>query len=111
MNIKFSPQAIRCRVTRAELDLLLVGRAIELDVGLPRDHTFRVNVRPSALGSWQLDSDPTGIWLTIPRAALESLAASLPSKEGLEQVFPLSKGREVVVSFEVDVREKKADSG
>jgi hypothetical protein len=111
MNIKFSPQAVRCRVTRAELDLLLVGRAIGLEVALPRDHKFRVNVRPSPTGSWQLESDPTGIWLTIPRAALESLAESLPSKEGLERVFPLAQGQQVAVSFEVDVRGRGQGTG
>ena len=107
MNVKFSPQALRCRATRAELELLLAGRAISLAVELPRNHKFRVSVQPSPASAWQLDSDPTGLWLTIPRAALHSLAEGLPSKEGVEHAFPVAEGREVTVSFEVDVRDRQ----
>lgn len=104
MNVRFSDRAVRCRITRAELDRLLTGRAIELEVQLPKDHKFRVNVRPAAVSGWQLDSDPTGVWLSIPRTELESLSRSLPSKEGLEQAFEISNGGRLVVSFEVDLR-------
>lgn len=107
MNVKFSLQALRCRATRAELDLLLTGRTVALEVELPRNHKFCVSVQSSPTGAWQLDSDPTGIWLTIPRGALQSLADSLPSKEGVERAFPIAEGREVMVSFEVDVRDRK----
>jgi hypothetical protein len=107
MNIKFSPQALRCRVTRAELDRLLTGRAVTLEVELPRHHHFRASVQPSATGGWQLDTDPTGLWLTIPRGELEALAETLPRKEGLEHAFPVAGGREIEVSFEVDVRDRK----
>jgi hypothetical protein len=104
MNVRFSPHAVRCRVTSAELERLLSGRAITLEVTLPRDHAFRLNIRPGALATWQLDSDPTGIWLTIPRVELETLAKALPSKAGLEKSFALTSG-EVRISFEVDLSE------
>lgn len=104
MNIRFSPGAVRCRVTHDELDSLLVGRAVALEVALPRHHTFRLNVRPAAVGGWQLDSDPTGMWIAIPRGALESLSQSLPSKEGIEQSFEVDGGSKVLISFEVDLR-------
>ena len=106
MNIKFSPHALRCRVTRAELDRLLTGRAVTLEVELPRHHHFRASVQPSMTGGWQLDSDPTGLWLTIPRGELQALSESLPRKEGLEHAFPVAGGGEVTVSFEVDVRDR-----
>jgi hypothetical protein len=103
MNVRFSQQAIRCRATRAELERLLTGRAISLELCLPRDRRFRVNVRPAVLDAWQLDSDPTGIWITIPRSALQTLAQQLPSKEGVEHSFPTAEGS-AVVSFEVDLK-------
>lgn len=106
MKVRFSDQAIRCRVTAAELDRLLSGRAIALEVALPRDHDFRMNVRATPVGGWQLDSDPTGFWLTMPRAELESLSLSQPSREGLQQEFPVSNGARVRVTFEVDARER-----
>jgi hypothetical protein len=105
VNVRFSDRALRCRITQAELELLLSGRAIALEVALPRDHTFRVNVRPAAFNGWQLDSDPTGVWLTIPRVDLESLAQSVPSREGIERSFDTAGGGSVQVTFEVDVRE------
>jgi hypothetical protein len=110
MKIRFSEQAIRCRATRPELEQLLTGRAVSLELCLPRDRRFRVNVRPAALDVWQLDSDPTGIWLTLPRTQLQSLAQTLPSKEGIAHSFETASGG-VLVSFEVDLREGGSEEG
>ena len=104
MKVRFSDQAIRCRVTSAELQQLLTGRAVALELCLPRDRRFRINVRPAALETWQLDSDPTGIWVTIPRSQLQALAQSLPSKQGIEHGFETTEGS-VAVTFEVDLTE------
>ena len=105
MKVRFTDRTIRCRATAAELQQLLTGRAIALELCLPRDRLFRVNVRPAALETWQLESDPTGIWMSIPRSQLESLAQTLPSKQGIEREFETSQGN-VVVSFEVDVKKE-----
>jgi hypothetical protein len=104
MNVRFSASAIRCRATSAELEQLLTGRAIALELSLPRDRRFRINVRPSALQTWQLESDPTGIWVSIPRAQIEAFGKTLPSKEGIEHGFETAQGS-VTVSFEVDLRD------
>jgi hypothetical protein len=106
MNVRLADHSVRCRATNAELAILLSGRAIALELALPRDHVFRVNVRPSPLGQWQLDSDPTGLWLTIPTSALQELADSLPSRFGLEHRFELPADGYVVVNFEVDVKDR-----
>lgn len=103
MNVRFSDQAIRCRATSAELQQLLTGRSLALELCLPRDRKFRISVRPAALETWQLESDPTGIWLSIPRSQLQALAHSLPSKEGIEHDFATAQGS-VAVKFEVDVK-------
>ena len=104
MNVRFSEQAIRCRATAAELQQLLTGRALALELCLPRDRKFRVNVRPAALEAWQLDSDPTGIWIAIPRSQLQALAQMLPSKKGIERSFETAQGS-ITVTFEVDLRQ------
>jgi hypothetical protein len=104
MKVRFSNEAIRCRATAAELQQLLTGRAIALEVCLPRDRIFRVNVRPAALETWQLESDPTGIWVSIPRSQLQALAQTLPSKQGVEHGFETARGS-VSVAFEVDLRD------
>jgi hypothetical protein len=108
MNVRFSDRQIRFRILRSELDRLLSGRSLTLDVPMPRGHQFRASVNITSLGDWQLDSDPTGMWLSMPRAVLESLAQSLPSKEGIEHQFTMD-GQVLAVAFEVDLRvEKKA---
>jgi hypothetical protein len=109
MNIKFSDRAVRCRVSRVELDRLLSGRAVILEVPLPRSHVFRGNIWPGAMTGWQLESDPTGIWITIPKSELQQLAESLPNKEGIEHAFEVEEGT-VTVSFEVDVRDRGVSS-
>jgi hypothetical protein len=106
MNIKFSDEAVRCRVSRGELERLLSGRAIALEVQLPRNHLFRANVWPGSMGGWQLESDPTGIWITIPKTELQALAESLPTRDGIEQDFDTATDGKVKVSFEVDVRDQ-----
>ena len=103
MNVRFSEQAIRCRATSAELQQLLTGRSLSLELALPRDRSFRVSVRPAALETWQLESDPTGIWIAIPRSQLQALAETLPSKEGIEREFETAQGK-LTVTFEVDLK-------
>lgn len=107
MNIRLSAGNVRVRVMRSELDTLLSSRAIKLELALPRNHLFRVNIRPAVIGGWSLESDPTGLWITIPRAELEALSQSLPSRDGLEHSFELANDGSVQVSFEVDVRENQ----
>ena len=43
--------------------------------------------------------------MTVPRTEIEALAASLPSKEGIEHSFETSRS-ELVVSLEVDVKRR-----
>ena len=109
MNLRIGEHSLRWRVTRAEVELLLSGRAVKLQVPLPRAHTFQAVVRVSAIQGWQLDSDPTGIWLTLPRSELEALVDALPTKEPIEHVLDVDGG-ELKLSFEVDVREKRRGS-
>jgi hypothetical protein len=106
MNIRFSDHSIRVRINNAELDALQSGRALALTLALPRERVFRVNVRPSMLEQWQLDSDPTGLWLTVPNAALRELAESVPSRFGLEHQFVFPAGDYVEVVLEVDVKDR-----
>jgi hypothetical protein len=94
-----------CQINRADMDRLLSGRAIDLQVELPRNHSFRISVRPSALtadrGGWQLDSDPTGIWLTVPRAEIELLGQTTVVTERLMREFAVSTQKNVQVVMEV----------
>lgn len=105
MNVRFADRSIRFRVTQEELDRLLSGRAVVLEVPMPRSHVFRANVSSTTLGKWQLESDPTGLWLSLPRGELEQLSQTAPSKEGIDHDFESADGK-VQVSFEVDVKRR-----
>ena len=106
MNVRFSAGAVRCRVTQAELAELLRSGSLKLLVALPRNHHFQVSVRAAVLPTWQLDSDPTGLWIEIPRTQIAELSTALPSREGITHVFDLGSGEQVQLSFEVDVRRR-----
>ena len=105
--MRFAADAVRCRVTRAEMDQLLSSGSLQLKVPLPRNHQFQVTVRAAQLATWSLDSDPTGLWIEIPRSEVAQLAAALPSREGIEHGFELEPGRMMRVAFEVDVRKPR----
>jgi hypothetical protein len=106
MNVRFSDRHIRFRVTRQELERLMAGRSLALDVPMPRAHQFRASVSITPIGDWQLDSDPTGMWLSMPRSAVEGLSQELPRKEGLEHTFE-TNGSTLSVAFEVDLRKEQ----
>jgi hypothetical protein len=113
VDVRFSGQSLFCQITRSELERLASGRAIELVVQLPKHHSFRVSVRPSPMsadrGGWQLDSDPTGTWLTIPRAELELLGQTTTFAERLTRDFPVSDHEHVQVILEALPDEDKED--
>jgi hypothetical protein len=103
VDVRFSGQALYCQITRSELATLASGRSVDLIVQLPRNHTFRLSVRPSQLSAergWKLDSDPTGIWLTIPRSELELLGQTTTFAERLVRDFPVSDSEKVQVILE-----------
>jgi hypothetical protein len=108
MNLRLSHDGIRIRTTTAEFEKLLSGRSISLELALPRDHVYRANVRPSPLSKWELATDPTGLWLTVPVAELQAFSESLPNRKGLEHAFDLANGGSVVVTMEVDVKDGRS---
>lgn len=104
MDVRFSGQSLYCQISRAELATLSSGRSVDLIVSLPKHRTFRVSVRPSAMaadrGGWALDSDPTGLWLTIPRSELEQLGQTETFAERLMRDFPVSSSQQLQVILE-----------
>jgi hypothetical protein len=107
VNVRFSDGAIRCRVTRSELEQLLGTGSLQLVVAMPRRHHLQVTVRSLAVGSWEIDSDPTGIWISIPRDQLELLVQSLPRREGITHNVIIDATQQLQLSFEVDVRKRQ----
>ncbi len=103
MNLRFSSEDVRIRVTSDEFQQLTHGGNLALEVPLPRQHVFRVAIRTEAVGDWRLESDPTGLWLSIPRTRLDEFAQALPSREGMAYDFDAGNGKATRVVFEVDM--------
>lgn len=103
MNVRIAEDSLRWRVNQDELTSLLAGRALVLHVRLPRSRHVRYSVRASRVSGWQLESDPTGLWLTMPHEELEILAACVPTKAPIEHALEVD-GEKLVLSFDVDVR-------
>jgi hypothetical protein len=111
MDVRFSAHAVFFQIGRSELQRLSAGLALDLIVQLPKHRSFRVSLRPSPLsverGGWQLDSDPTGIWLTIPRTELELLGQTTTFAERLVREFPVSDTEQIQVVLEALADEEK----
>jgi hypothetical protein len=105
MNFRFAPGSIRVRLSNDEFSQLRSGKTLSLEVCLPSHHVFRARVSAAAGGEWHLDSDPTGMWVSVSRSDVEFLAEDLPSKEGIEHVFETAKDK-LVLSLEVDVKKR-----
>ena len=104
MDVRFSGQTLLCQIGRVELERLSSGRAVDLVVSLPRHHAFRLSLRPSVMSGdrgWQLESDPTGIWITIPRTELEQLGQTTTFAERLVHDFPVTSSEHAQVILEV----------
>ncbi len=104
MNLRFAAHSIRVRVSSDEFEQLHAGKSLGLEVSLPHGHMFRAKVNQGS-GDWQFDSDPTGLWLSVPRHELDLLAQELPSREGIAHSFSTHHG-ELQVSVEVDVKKR-----
>jgi len=109
MNFKFAANSIRVRISTDEFSQLRSGKTLSLEVPLTGHHVFRAKLNLS-IDQWHFDSDPTGMWVSVPRAEVEALGEALPSKDGIEHQFVTNKD-DLTVSLEVDVRKRNKSSG
>ncbi len=113
MDVRFSGQSLYCQITRSELHRLSSGLSVDLIFQLPKHRSFRVSLRPSAMsadrGGWQLDSDPTGIWLTIPRTELQMFGQTTTFAERVVRDFAVSENENLQVILEALPDEEKDD--
>ena len=103
MNIRFSERHIRIRVTRSELDRLIVGNSLALQLPLPGEQQFRIAIEATPRADWQCEGNFSNLFLFLPRAALTELSQTLPRREGLTHEFQ-TEGGPVEVDFEIDLR-------
>ena len=102
MKLGFAAGSITIRIHPDELAKLAVGGSIGLHVALPRGHEFRVKLNQTQTEQWHFDSDPTGLWLTVPRAQLDILGRGQSDMHCIQQTF-MTHQDEVVIRLELDV--------
>lgn len=102
MNLRISENQLRFRITREELANLLKGSALELSLPFGTATKCRIQCTNSEQ-SLALEKTAEALTLTAGRNALETFAAQLPSREGIEQEIRLKETQWQLI-LEVDVR-------
>ncbi|MFZ5656274.1 MAG: hypothetical protein ACOY37_04325 [Pseudomonadota bacterium] len=98
MKVQFTPASMRIRVDQAEFGRLRAGTALVL--GMPG--AWRVEV---AIGEpIAMRQDGNRLAVALPAAALEELAARLPSRDGIAARVEVA-GHALDLAFEVDMRD------
>ena len=96
MNIRFSKNSIRFRITKDELSALLKQKFFKEETPLPSDQTFGYEVLCSKSDrAVSLNFSNYFLTLFVPEQQVEELAARLPSKEGLYSEINIGTGLEV----------------
>ena len=105
MTARFSQNEIRFRVVPNELDELIAGRTLTLDSVPVRAEVKARDLIDSQKFCFKVEG--AHLWVEISKNELELLKARLPSREGIDEVVRVESGRELSVSFEVDVKSKQ----
>lgn len=105
MTVRFSRNEIRFRVVPSELDELIAGRTLTLDSVPVRAELRAKEVIDSKKLSLKVEG--AHLWVEISKNELELLKARLPSREGIDESVRIEPGRELSVSFEVDIKAKQ----
>lgn len=103
MNLRISNGQLRFRITRAEMEALLQGTPLELELPLAHQ-SLRYSIRTDNIASsLSLEEQAGGLHLVVDKVEFETLARKLPSREGIERRITLG-GKELLLALEVDVR-------
>lgn len=104
MNIRFSNQTIRLRITKAESMLLLAGEVVETSILLEAQTCFfcQLHAQNQELGVVFRRVD-NAFYFELNRSLLLELAKETPSKEGLTYVLAPDSPHPLKIVIEVDV--------
>jgi hypothetical protein len=104
MKLQINTQRLRLRIDEDEFGRLRQGEALCSETWLPgQAGVFRWSLRQ---GDQPLMVADRGSWrFVLPEASIDDYAKQLPRRKGLEFFLTTETGVEVVLSFEVDVRD------
>jgi hypothetical protein len=102
MQLKVQQQSLRVRVTEEELQDLLSGKSLRLDVTFGGSSLFGLHVVCGPETSFE----PGSVWrLRLSATALRVYAESLPRRDALVAELTGSGGEPLRLEFDVDVRD------
>ena len=102
MNVRFSENEIRFRVTSQEFDRVKTGEPLQLET-IPFTFIVQMAKKPLAQGM-VLDLSRDAVHLVISPEEIESLQGRLPSRHGIEKRLTLANEKTLDVAFEIDIR-------
>lgn len=104
MNVRFSDQTIRIRMTKAELMLLLAGEAVETKILLGTQGRFLCQLRALHQETPVVFKHIESVfYLELNRPLLLDLAKEVPSKEGLTFFLEPESSHPFKIVVEVDI--------
>ena len=102
MKVQVQRQALRVRVTEAELQDLLAGSALRLDLRFGGQGMLAMELNTGPETSVR----PGDVWrLRLSETALRDYAGTLPRRDALVAALTGSGGEPLRLEFEVDVRD------
>jgi hypothetical protein len=111
MNIRFSSQAVRARITEEEVDRLLAGEELSETLFLPANRQFRFGIRLTQDLSPEAETAPLVLTplvdeldLQVAKPVLQTLKERRPSKDrGIHIEIPTEAGPPLKLSLEIDL--------
>jgi len=112
MNLRFSEQELRFRVSKSELELLCEGSDLKQCTYLPNGKSLKYIIKADSYReSMFLEYEDNQIILHANINYIKEFYDSLPRRDGLETTQTLSKNREIILILEVDIRTHKRKRG
>jgi hypothetical protein len=105
MKLQLENQHLRVRINEDELSDLLRGETVVALTWFADAFAHRATLRLDQVDKPGLGGKPEDWLLTLPDRDVRELSARLPTREGLHYQLPGSKGGELELLFDVDVRD------
>ncbi|WP_256646883.1 hypothetical protein [Thermomonas paludicola] len=111
MKVQMQGQRLRLRIDEQELARLQAGEVVENLTVLPGDVAPCLQVRALEALAPSFAVQGQGVCFGLPRHLIDEYVARLPCRDGLTLRFSTSGGEDLVLDFEVDVRDSVRSRG
>ena len=107
MNIRFSPDSLRIRITKEEATGLLASGQLQEMIYLPQDQKMLIRLVCNQQQSMSCTYKPDLLDVTVDKNTLERVTRKAPTRETIDG-FYRSFGKHIPVNVEIDVKMKRS---